>query len=636
MCGIAGWYRRAGKPVQSPVIEGQCAALRHRGPDDRGLLLDGDFGFGMQRLSIIDPKGGHQPIDSADGRFAIIFNGEIYNHRELRLELGPGVRFRTQSDTETIVAGYARWGSELWPRLNGMFAVAIWDRRERRLTLARDRAGIKPLYLTEQQGGLAFGSEIAALLCLPDHVFDEDMISTDQFFSFGHALPGRSIYRQIRTLSPGTFMTIGPDGGAAVERYWTPTYGKAVPQSESAWVEQLRAKWLKTVREHMLADVEIGAFLSGGIDSSAVVAAMSQLSDRPVRTFSIGFPDPRLNEAPYAEAVARHLGCNHTTWMVDLKRSVDLLPEVQRCYGEPFADPAAIPTYYMSELAARELKVVLSGDGGDEIFFGYRRHLTEQRLGRRPWLAEAANRLTRGIPPTPSRRLNKQIQRWQKALDVHALPDGAQRYFAKRQVISASVLSRMYDPAFIEAIGGIRTPGDLRRTYFADETMQPLSGIQQFALAEFMIGLPSMMLKKVDRASMAHSLEVRTPMLGHDLVEWAFNLPTDMKIRGNVGKYVLRRAVEPWLPRHIASRRKQGFVLPLSAWLAGDFGSFTQEVWNESGAARDGIFSHIALEKLFDEHRNGLRDHSRFLYSLAVYGLWRLSEKERRPTLRSA
>jgi asparagine synthase (glutamine-hydrolysing) len=628
MCGIAGWYRRDGRPVPASVLEEQCRRIIHRGPDDQGILTDGDFGFGMRRLSIIDIAGGHQPIESEDGRYAIVFNGEIYNHPDLRRELGSSYDFHTRSDTETVLGGFAVWGDGVWERLEGMFAVAIWDRHERTLTLARDRSGMKPLYYSGQDGGLAFASEVQALLKISGFDFPIDPLSADQFFRFGYTLPGRSIYAGVSTLDPGHFLKFASAGEAVTKAFWTPKFVRPERRSEQEYVAELRSRWIDVVRSHLLADVEVGAFLSGGIDSSAVVAAMTQVMDRPVRTFTIGFPDKRYDESPHAERVAKHFGCKHTTHVVDLKRAIDILPEVQKCYGEPFADPAAIPTWYMSQLAAQEVKAVLSGDGGDEIFFGYRRQITEHRLGSIPKPVKAAASALLRIPPLPFRTLNYKIQSVQKALRANALANGFERFFAKKQVLSPALIERVYDPAFAAAVSLQATPADLTGRYFSRSDVAHLSDIEQFSLAEFEVSLPQQMLTKADRASMAHSLEVRMPMLGPNFVDWAFTIPADLKIRGNMGKYILRKAVEPWLPDDIVKRPKQGFTLPLAAWFVGDFGSFAHEAWHSSGAADDGFLLRPVVDEIFAEHRSGRRNYSRFLYSLAMYALWRSGARE--------
>lgn len=624
MCGIAGWYRRDGQVVPAQVIRSQCAAIVHRGPDDEGVLTDGDLGMGMRRLSIIDLAGGHQPIQTRDGRLAIVFNGEIYNHRDLRRELdAAGHSFSTQSDTETILLAFREWGDAAWPRLEGMFAVAIWDRHTRTLTLARDPIGIKPLYLTGQNGGLAFASELGALEVLPGHRFDVSPRAVHDFFSFGHVRMPRSIHMQVRSLKPGHVLRIGPSGAPTETAFWRARYRHDEVRTEEEWIREFRSRWLETVRQHMLSDVEVGAFLSGGIDSSAVVAAMRRVGDAPVRTFTIGFPVERYNEAPAAERVARHLGCLHTTRMIDLQRARDILPAVQRCYGEPFADPSAVPTWYVSQVAREQVKVVLSGDGGDELFMGYKRHRTEQRVGS---LHPLARRLARAVvnwPPTPMRSVNFLLHRVQKGLSSAGLPDGVSRFFARTQITSPAMRSRLYDPAFRSQVEGDHPFESLRDEYFPDPaaSISP-DPLEQFVYADLALNLPSAMLTKVDRASMAHSLEVRVPMLGASFVDWAMSVPTSMKMRGTTGKYLLRKAIEPWLPEGATRRRKQGFAIPLAEWFAGDFGNFARELWNDSGLRSAGFLSPAAMDSVFAEHRAGKRDHGRLLYALSVLCLW--------------
>lgn len=627
MCGIAGWYRR-GSRVLATQVEAQCSAITHRGPDDQGVLIDGDFGFGMRRLSIIDVAGGHQPIESDDGALAIIFNGEIYNHLELRADLEvAGVHFATRSDTETILAAWRQWGDETWARLEGMFAVAIWDRRTRRLTLARDHLGIKPLYIAEQHGGLAFASELKALTVVPELDFDVDPRAVHDYFSFGHVVSPRSIYRQVRTLPPGHTLTIGPTGEAQISAFWQPKFRVIEGIEEGEWVEQFRTRWLDSVAGHMLSDVPIGAFLSGGVDSSAIVAAMTRLSDRPVKTFTIGFPSARYNEAPFAERVATHLHCDHVTRMVDLKAAADILPAIQRCYDEPFADPAAVPTWYVAELAAQHVKVVLSGDGGDEVFAGYRRHRTEDRMSRLPAVARYLARGVMGVPRTPFRSWNAVLQKWQKAASGAALPDGFTRFFARTEITSPAIRERIYAPDFRAQVEAFRSYEALRDEYFPTTVQISNNTLEQFLFADLTLNLPDGMLTKVDRATMAHSLEARVPFLSHTLVDWALTVPIGLKLRGGTGKYIVRQSVEPWLPPGILNRGKQGFQMPLAEWFAGDFGSFARNLWHDSGVASAGFLNAREVDTMFDEHRTGRSDHSRLLYAIAMFALWWSAQK---------
>lgn len=444
--------------MTAPLITAQCDAILHRGPDDQGVMTDGDFGFGMRRLSIIDIEGGHQPFHSPDGRYALVFNGEIYNYRELRRELQAlGRVFDSAGDTEVILAGYERWGDDVWAKLDGMFAVAVWDTHARRLILARDPIGIKPLYYTDQSAGFAFGSELKTLTLLPGMAFDVDRRALHDYFSFGHVRTPRSIYAQVRTLPPGHVMTVEASGTPSMRAYWTPAYHPAEPLSEAQWIERFRDEWLDTIGKQMVADVDVGAFLSGGVDSSAVVAAMAQVSDRPVRTFTIGFPDPRFDESPHAEAIARHLGCHHVTRTLELADAQAMLPEVQHCYDEPFADPSAVPTWYVSQIAAQEVKVALSGDGGDELFFGYKRHATERRIGALPAPLRRLARALDAVPTLPSRHANAVLQRWRKTTGSAALPNGIARFFAKTQITNEAFRREIFSAEFIaEEEGGDR------------------------------------------------------------------------------------------------------------------------------------------------------------------------------------
>src|SRR5438876_954824 len=353
MCGIAGWYRRGGRPVAPQAVERQCDRLQHRGPDDAGYLIDGDFGFGMRRLSIIDIEGGHQPILSPDQRYAIVFNGEIVNHPALRRELEGGYAFQTDhSDTETILAAWLRWGDDAWTRLEGMFAVAIWDKLAKSLTLARDPVGIKPLFFTEQNGGLAFASEMTGLRELPEHAFDLDEDGVDDFFCFGHMLPPRTIFRQVRPLEPGHVLHIDHSGEAVVRPFWTARLNVERGLSETDWIERTRAELPRTVKEHQLSDVPIGAFVSGGVDSGAIAAAMARTSSAPFKIFTAGFPGSPRDETAAAKRIADHLGCEHIVLAMQPQDAADVLPAVQASFDEPTAANSAIPLWYLSRAPA--------------------------------------------------------------------------------------------------------------------------------------------------------------------------------------------------------------------------------------------------------------------------------------------
>jgi asparagine synthase (glutamine-hydrolysing) len=638
MCGIAGWYRRGGKAVSAASLDAQAASIFHRGPDEGGVLTDGDFGFCMRRLSILDLGGGHQPMNSADGRYAIVFNGEIYNHRDVRLELAD-YPFRTDhSDTETILAAFSRWGNDAWVKLEGMFTAAVWDRRERTLTLARDPLGIKPLYISEQNGGLSFASELKAILLLPDHEFTRDDRAVHDYFAFGHVRRPRTIYREVRTLDPGHYLTLGPDAPPRIGCYWRPRFRQAPTRSLSEWTAQMREMLIATTARHLQSDVPVAAFLSGGIDSSAVLAAMVRTSDQPITAFTIGHPGSRLDETDAARRIAAHLGCEHVVAPLPLADAAEILPKVQRCYDEPFADMAAIPTWFVSELASRQVKVVLCGEGGDELFAGYKRHRNAALLERNRGLAGGLAPLVKAIgalPATGSARANVLRQHVQRLGEFMGVPDGFQQFFAATQISRGQQRAQLLEPEFAGRFEPDGWLGSLEEEYFPSPTLRSLSALEQFMYADLTVNLPSQMLTRLDRASMAHSVEARVPFLSHKMVEWGMTVPSDLKLKGRTGKYILRRAIAPWLPADILKRPKQGFQIPMADWLRGRFGKFARDTWNDSGAAQLGYVRPAAVERLFAEHSSGAADHSRMLYALTVFALWSADAKSR-PVVQAA
>jgi asparagine synthase (glutamine-hydrolysing) len=621
MCGIAGWYRRGGRPVSQAVVTAQCDRIRHRGPDDSGVLTDGDFGFGMRRLSIVDVAGGHQPMTTPDGRYSIVFNGEIYNHQELRPELeAAGWGFRTHCDTETALAAFARWGAAAWPRLEGMFGIAVWDHARRELSLARDPLGIKPLYITEQGGGLAFASELKALLCLPDQRFDVDEHAVADFFSFGHIRGGRSIYRQAHMLPPGHSLVLGPAGSSVPQAFWRPRLRRTPARSEKDWIAEAADTVQATVRRHMLSDVPLGAFLSGGVDS----AAMARSGAADLTAFTIGYPGADIDETEAARAVADHLGMRHVVRTVELQEAADVLPALQHCYDEPFADMAAVPNWYLSKTAAEHVKVVLCGEGGDELFAGYKRHRNARWIERgRPLiraLAPLQAALSR-LPPSRATGLNDLRQYAGKVAQFVQAEDGYPQFLEATRIASRETHAAVYrgaafaDPDAAEALG----------------TAAPLGALDQFLLADLVVNMPAAMLTRLDRASMAHSLEARVPFLSHRFVDWALGVPLDLKIRNGVGKYILRKAAEPWLPAGALNRPKQGFQMPHRGWFRGGLGGFARDVWRDSGASQSGYLDGPAVERLFEEHRSGACDHGRMLYAIAMFSCWWREQKTAAP-----
>jgi len=622
MCGIAGWYRRGGRPVPKAAIVAQCDRLEHRGPDDAGYLVEGDFGVGMLRLSIIDIDGGHQPILSPDGRYAIVFNGEIVNHPALRRELAGGYEFQTDhSDTETILAAFLRWGDDAWLRLEGMYAVAIWDKFTKGLTLARDPLGIKPLFFTSQEGGLAFASEITALRELPGHRFDLDEDAVDDFFCFGHTLPPRTIFKQVRLLEPGHVLHIGAVGEPVIRRFWQARLKVEEGISESAWIERTRAELLDTVKKHRLSDVPIGAFVSGGVDSGAIAAAMARTSSEPFKMFTAGFPGSPRDETAAAKRLADHLGCQHVVLPMQPQDAAEVLPAVQASFDEPTAANSAIPLWYLSRAAAEHVKVVLCGEGGDELFLGYNRQRWARRMARWKPLAKPIG-VIEHLPELPIRKWNYARQLAGRFREGAMLDDGYERFFSSVSISTPELRGRIYRRDFFRRQERHSSIGARAHAYFPPDERQPLSDLEEFMMADLTVHMPASMCQRLDRSSMAHSLEARVPFLSHRFVEFALTVPTGLKLNGSAGKYLLRRAVEPWLPKGQLDQRKIGFQLPLADWFMGGFNDFAREAWASSGVADLGILDRRGVDRLFDEHRRGAADHGRMLYAIAMFGCW--------------
>ena len=624
MCGIAGWYRRGGRPVEQATIAAQCRPLVHRGPDDQGIFVDGDFGFGMRRLSIIDVAGGHQPIFSPDGRFGIVCNGEIVNHLDLRREIGGSYAFKTHSDVETLLAAFIRWGDQAWLRAEGMYAAAIWDGETRTLRLARDALGIKPLFITEQNGGLAFGSEIPALRDVPGYAFDVDEAGVHDFFCFGHVLGPRTIFRQVHAVPPGHVLHLGPTGASRLRRFWKAKVRTIEGRSEADWIEETRERVLATVDRHMIADVPIGAFLSGGVDSGAVAAAMTRAGGRGIKVFTAGFPGSKIDETAAARTVAEHLGCEHIVLPIQPETAADVLPAVQRAFDEPSAANSAIPLWYLSRTAAQHVKVVLCGEGGDEIFLGYNRQRWAERMRRfSPYMkALGGLKFLDRIPDLGARKLNYLRDHAVRFRDGAMLDNGFERFFAAVTITSPQVRARIYDHDFWLRHDAHSPYAGRVHDYFEPADEARLSSIEQFMLGDLTVHMPASLLQRLDRSSMAHSLEARVPFLSHRFVDWALTIPPGLKLRNGMGKYVLRQAVKPWLPAGTPKGHKLGFQMPLADWFTGGFSDFAQEAWRSSGAAEAGFLNAQEVDRIFDEHRRGQANHGRLLYAIAMFSCW--------------
>jgi asparagine synthase (glutamine-hydrolysing) len=613
MCGIAGFVLRGGR-AETALVRAMCDQIRHRGPDDEGIYVDGGCGIGMRRLSIIDLNTGHQPIPNEDRTAWVVFNGEIYNYQSLRDSLvSQGHRFATHSDTETLVHLYEQWGLDGLDKLRGMFAYAIWDANARRITLVRDRFGKKPLYYSVQPNGLFFGSELKCLY--PAGVpLDVDNQALRLYFQFSYIPDPLSAYRGIRKLPPGGWLTYDTRGALRQGRYWKlpePATQPPAGMREEDAATRIREIFDESVRLRMIADVPLGAFLSGGIDSSSVVASMSMQSPAPVKTFSIGFEESAFNELPAAALVAKKFGTDHHEIVVK-PDSVDLVTKLVRHFDEPFGDSSAIPTFIVSEFAVQHVKVALTGDGGDELFAGYESFFAIDRLrtfDKVPRFARALLSLTADAWPYSFYGKN--------FLRMISRPSSLTRYFELN-----------YAPYFLRQSllqPDWMLPADsafLTRT-FAD-CLLPLDRdiVAQALYFEATAKLSGDMLVKVDRMSMANSLEVRSPLLDHELAEFAMSIPHAWKMKNGKGKQIFLKAVGDRLPQELLSLPKKGFGVPLATWFRGSLRPMLWDHLTSRKSLERGIISAPFLLHLLREHDSGRRDNSHWLWMLLMLELW--------------
>jgi len=595
--------------------------LRHRGPDDSGIWLDeaAGIGLGHRRLSILDLSPlGRQPMHSASGRYVICFNGEVFNFARLRAELEPlGHSFRGGSDTEVMLAAIEQWGlAAAVQRFIGMFAFALWDAQNRTLHLVRDRIGIKPLYYGQAGGDFIFGSELKALRTHPDFDSAIDRGALTLYFRHNY-IPGPwSIHQGARKLPPGHILTLGCDGQQVLARYWSPediwARGEAAPfaGTEAEAASQLEALLTDAVGLRMLADVPLGAFLSGGIDSSLVVALMQAQSTQAVRTFSIGFAEKAHNEAPHAEAVAAHLGTNHTQFMLSQRDLLDVVPLVPRYWDEPFADSSQIPTYAVCKLARQHVTVALSGDGGDELFFGYDRYFHTQRWWRR------LKRI-----PGPLRSVS--------GLGERLLGQGSGPTLARLSKRLGLFSERNFAAFYSRLISQVHRPGELVLDA-PPAPRTPLPGaspggdlLRDMALWDVLMYLPDDILTKVDRASMAVSLETRVPLLDHRVIEFAASLPTAFKARNGNGKIILKQLLHKHVPRALVERPKMGFGVPISTWLRDELRPWAEDLLGEAALRAEGHLNAPLIRRAWAEHLSGRVDHSPLLWAVLMYSSWR-------------
>jgi asparagine synthase (glutamine-hydrolysing) len=626
MCGIAGLLHHAKTgPVDRGLLARMNGALEHRGPDDGGLWTsaDGRAGLAMRRLSIIDLAWGRQPMANGDGSLQIVFNGEIYNFQALRAELeAKGRVFRTRSDTEVILHLYEEEGVECVRRLRGMFAFALWDAPRGRLFLGRDRFGKKPLFYTDAGGRLAWASELQALKALPDFPREMDPAALDLYLSLQYIPSPRTIYKGVFKLPPAHRL-VWEKGAMRVERWWDlPVEAPPLRIGLEEAREEIRRRLTEAVRLRMVADVPLGAFLSGGVDSSVVVGLMSRLSSRPVKTFSIGFEEDAFSEVAYARAAAERFGTDHAEFIVK-PDAAEVLPLLARHYGEPFADPSALPTYLVSRETRRHVTVALNGDGGDENFAGYLRYQAARLaalLDRAPAGALRALRAGAGVLPDGlgSKGLAWRLKRF---LDGALERDPAARHLAFSRFFTQGEKDALYAPAFAASV-----PPDGALKYFRPVFARAagLDPVNRSLYADFSTYLPEGLMTKVDVATMAASLEGRSPLLDHELAEFVFRLPGDWKLKGFTGlKWIFKETFRDLLPPPVSARGKMGFGIPLGPWFRqGPLRALFEETALSPQALSRGLFREDAVRALFQEHLSTRRDHGYKLWSLLMLELW--------------
>lgn len=621
MCGIAGIFDVKGlhEPDRS-VLEAMNQSQFHRGPDEGGIYIEPGIGLAHRRLSIIDLASGQQPMFSDDGQLCLVYNGEIYNFRELADELSAlGHVFKTHCDTEVILYAWRQWGANCVDHFRGMFAFALYDQNQKSLFLARDRFGIKPLFyslLPNHQ--FIFGSELKVLKAHPDLPRQLEPRAVEDYFALGYIPEPKTIYQHVYKMRPGHTLLLQRGAEMPDQRqYWDIPFRLESCGTEEEIREELLARVREAVQVRLVADVPLGAFLSGGVDSSAVVAMMAQLQDEPVNTCAIGFEVKQFNETEFAAKVAQRYQTNHVEHQVG-SDDFDLLDKLAALYDEPYADSSAIPTYRVCELARQRVKVALSGDGGDEMFAGYRRyrwHMNEESL--RSSLPLGLRRVIFGTLGRLYPKADWAPRIFRAKTTFQALArNSVEAYLHSVSICSAEQRKAMFSPALQRELKDYSVDSVFAEHAANSPTDDPLSLIQYLDMKTYLVGD---ILTKVDRASMAHGLEVRVPLLDHHLAEWASALPRDQKLRGGEGKYALKKAFEPLLPQDVLYRPKMGFGVPLANWFRGPLKERLRQDLLEGGLAGTGMFNQSYLERLINEHQSGLRDHSAPLWSLLMF-----------------
>jgi asparagine synthase (glutamine-hydrolysing) len=619
MCGLVGIFDLSGAGnIDRDLLSRMNETQFHRGPDEGGLHAEPGVGLGHRRLSIIDLSSGQQPLFNEDNSVVVVFNGEIYNFQEVAKELVEcGHQFRTHSDTEVIVHGWEEWGEDCVKRFNGMFAFAIWDRNRQTLFLARDRLGVKPLYYAvTRDNRLIFGSELKSLLADSSLPRVTDLRAVEDYFAYGYVPEPKTILQHAFKLSPGHTLTVKRGQPLpAPKQYWDIPFSSISISQKDAEVE-LIDRIREAVRIRLVSEVPLGAFLSGGVDSSAVVAMMAGLSKDPVNTCTIAFKDPKFNEAEFAAQVAHRYHTNHSVDYVD-PDDFSLIDKLAALYDEPYADSSALPTYRVCQLARKRVTVALSGDGGDENLAGYRRyrwHLYESRL--RSYMPQALRKPLFGMLGSiyPKADWAPKVFRAKTTFEALARDD-VEGYFHGVSVMSDAMRQRLFSPAFKRDLQGYQAI-NVMREHASNAPDHPLSRVQYLDMKTYLVGD---ILTKVDRASMAHALEVREPLLDYKLMEWISGLSPEYKLNGREGKYIFKKALEPHLPRDIMYRPKMGFSVPLAAWFRGPLKQRVRDAVLGSTLADTGYFNRDYLQELVDQHQSGRRDYSATLWTVLMF-----------------
>jgi asparagine synthase (glutamine-hydrolysing) len=631
MCGIAGMIEpqsSMSRGERRDLIGRMCRAIEHRGPDDEGFHIDGGVALGMRRLSIIDLFTGHQPISNEDGSIWIVFNGEIYNFRELRDELiARGHSFQTGADTEVIVHLYEDHGEACVEKLRGMFAFAIWDSRAQKLFIARDRVGIKPLHYWQAGDTLIFGSEIKSILQHPHISREVNLEGISDYLSFNYVPDPATAFRGIHKLPPGHTLTF-KDSRLTLRSYWDFSYpgssASEIARDESYYTERIRELITESVRLRLISDVPLGAFLSGGIDSSTVVATMARLMDRPVKTFSIGFSESSFDELQFARATASHLGTDHHEFVVT-PDVCNLVEEIIWHHDEPFADVSSIPTYIVSKMAREHVTVVLSGDGGDELFAGYDRYMLDRK---REVFERVPGFIRRNVLPVASDLLPRAA--YGKNFLRHIALDPDARYIDSISYFNGGKKEGLLSSDFRRALGSYNSDEAFKLLYNAPSSKERIDRLLYLDSKTY---LPGDILTKVDRMSMAHSIEARVPLLDHKLIEFVQTIPASLKLRGDVTKHILKQAVRGLIPDEIIDRPKQGFDVPIKKWLNSELRELLCDTLADSRTRQRGYFNRRAVEAILDEHSRGRRDNSRHLWGLLTLELWQRAFIDRKPDL---